>query len=657
MRKRLALLSTIFGSMFLLCLAVTGVAAMVDPRTLAVSISVFLVGMLIIFVQYRSITAGTNRYLHLLGEEVHALQTEASIDHPLALTVVNDSGEIIWYNRKAEELLDGSSTIQLYGRMIADFIGSIDFRQPTPEKGFRVRIGERQYSMYANEYDSGSEAGTLFALYFVDDHDLKRYTDLYFKTRPAVMRIMVDNYDELVQNARESDKTQVLSEIDYQINQFVERYGGVISQVEKDRYNAVFEDKFMQQIIQNRLEILDTIRKIEINDRVPCTLSIGIGREARSITEADEMEMAQGRGGDQAAVRTQNGYDFYGGLSKGVEKRTKVKTRIVAQALSELIASSKNVILMGHRFADMDCFGAAVALHKAVTQMGKPAWIAIDPEKNMVDLLYRRVAENGYREYLKAPSELMDVIEEGTLLIVVDTHSKTIIESRELYEKCRTVAVIDHHRKLVEYIDNATIFYHEPYASSACEMVSELVQYLGGNIRLTRLEAEALLAGIMLDTKNFVSKAGVRTFEAAAYLRRLGAETSDVRKFFNTSLSDYQQRIKLMASAELYNGCAVASTSQSIEDINVVAAQAADELLNINGVAASFVMYENGRGVNFSARSMGEMNVQIIMESLGGGGHLTMAGAQLSDCTIETARQRLFEAIDDYLSKNPRPAK
>ena len=342
MRKRLALLSTIFGSMFLLCVAVTGVAAMVDPRTLAVSVSVFLVGMLIIFVQYHYITAGTSRYLHQLGEEVHALQTEASIGHPLALTVVSDTGEIVWYNRKAEQLLDGSSTLQLYGRMISDFIGNTDFRQPTPEKGFGVRIGGRQYSMYANEYDSGSETEKLFALYFVDDHDLKHYTDLYFKTRPAVMRIMVDNYDELVQNARESDKTQVLSEIDYQITQFVEKYGGVVSQVEKDRYNAVFEDKFMQQIIQNRLDILDTIRKIEISDRVPCTLSIGIGREAPSISEADEMarqalEMAQGRGGDQAAVRTKNGYDFYGGLSKGVEKRTKVKTRIVAQALSELI--------------------------------------------------------------------------------------------------------------------------------------------------------------------------------------------------------------------------------------------------------------------------------------------------------------------------------
>ncbi len=654
MRKRLALLCSIFGSMFLLCIAVTGVAALADPRTLAVSVSVFLVGLLIIFVQYRSILAGTGRYLRSLGDEVHSLQTEASINHPLALFVVTRSGEIVWYNRRAESLF-AEEDPQLYGRLIGEFIGEVDFRQPTPEKGFSVRLLGRMYSMYVNGYDSGEEQ--LYALYLVDDNDLKNYTDLYFKTRPAVMRIMVDNYDDLVQSAKESDKTPVLSEIDYQITQFVEKYGGVISQVEKDRYNAVFEDQYMQQIIQNRLDLLDTIRKIEISDRVPCTLSIGIGREAPSMAEADEMarqalEMAQGRGGDQAAVRTKNGYDFYGGLSKGVEKRTKVKTRIVAQALAELIASSKNVIIMGHRFADMDCFGAAVALHKAVTQMGKQAWIAIDPEKNMVELLYQHVRENGYRDYLKAPAELLDTVEDGTLLIVVDTHSKTIIESRELYEKCKNVAVIDHHRKLVEYIDNATIFYHEPYASSACEMVTELVQYFGGNIRLTRLEAEALLSGIMLDTKNFIVKAGVRTFEAAAYLRRLGAETADVRKLFSSSLDAYQQRSKLVAAAEVYRGCAIAGTNQPIDDINVVAAQAADELLNINGISASFVMYETGKGVNLSARSMGDMNVQIVMETLGGGGHLTMAGAQLSDCTLEAARQRLFDAIDDYISKN-----
>ena len=654
MPKRLALLCSIFGSMFLLCIAVTGVAALADPGVLAVSVSVFLVGMLIIFVQYRSILAGADRYLHSLGEVVHSLQTDASINHPLALFVVSRQGEIIWFNKRAEALFPEGAP-QLYGRMVSTIIGEVDFRQPTPERGFGVRVQGRMYSMYANDYGTGEEE--LYALYLVDDDDLKNYTDLYFKTRPAVMRIMVDNYDDLVQSAKESDKTPVLSEIDYQITQFVEKYGGVISQVEKDRYNVVFEDKYMQQIIQNRLDILDTIRKIEVSDRVPCTLSIGIGREAPTIVEADEMarqalEMAQGRGGDQAAVRTKNGYDFYGGLSKGVEKRTKVKTRIVAQALAELIASSKNVMIMGHRFADMDCFGAAVALHKAVTQMGKPAWIAIDPEKNMVELLYQHVRENGYREFLRAPAELLDLVEEGTLLIVVDTHSKTIIESRELYEKCKNVAVIDHHRKLVEYIDNATIFYHEPYASSACEMVTELVQYFGGNIRLTRLEAEALLSGIMLDTKNFIVKAGVRTFEAAAYLRRLGAETTDVRKLFSSPLDAYQQRSKLVASAEVYRGCAISGTNQTMEDINVVAAQAADELLNINGIKASFVMFELGRGVNISARSMGDMNVQIVMETLGGGGHLTMAGAQLAECTLEAARQRLFDAIDDYISKN-----
>ena len=654
MQKRLALLCSIFGSMFLLCIAVTGVAALADPGVLAVSVSVFLVGMLIIFVQYRSILAGADRYLHSLGEVVHSLQTDASINHPLAQFVVSRQGEIIWFNKRAEALFPKVAP-QLYGRMVSTIIGEVDFRQPTPERGFGVRVQGRMYSMYANNYGTGEEE--LYALYLVDDDELKNYTDLYFKTRPAVMRIMVDNYDDLVQSAKESDKTPVLSEIDYQITQFVEKYGGFISQVETDRYTVVFEDKYMQQIIQNRLDILDTIRKIEVSDRVPCTLSIGIGREAPTIVEADEMarqalEMAQGRGGDQAAVRTKNGYDFYGGLSKGVEKRTKVKTRIVAQALAELIASSKNVMIMGHRFADMDCFGAAVALHKAVTQMGKPAWIAIDPEKNMVELLYQHVRENGYREFLRAPAELLDLVEEGTLLIVVDTHSKTIIESRELYEKCKNVAVIDHHRKLVEYIDNATIFYHEPYASSACEMVTELVQYFGGNIRLTRLEAEALLSGIMLDTKNFIVKAGVRTFEAAAYLRRLGAETTDVRKLFSSSLDAYQQRSKLVASAEVYRGCAISATNQTMEDINVVAAQAADELLNINGIKASFVMFELGRGVNISARSMGDMNVQIVMETLGGGGHLTMAGAQLAECTLEAARQRLFDAIDDYISKN-----
>ena len=596
----------------------------------------------------------TARWMSGTGFEKSKVQFSLEpLSQPAALL----SGEtVLWYNAQfRDRLLRGQDVLV---SRVQKVLPGLDLQQCRTQEGQLLTLAEGMWSAHSSTVPGNAESMTLVVLN--EETALRKIEAEYKASRPGYLVFLVDGYDDVFGDMLDSERARLLEGINRTLEDMIGRGSGFLRRVASGRYIAVVEERQMEQFAKRGYDVLDKIRALDPS--VNLSLSIGIGRGAKTLREAQDMavqalDMAQGRGGDQAAVRTKNGYDFYGGLSKGVEKRTKVKTRIVAQALSELIASSKNVILMGHRFADMDCFGAAVALHKAVTQMGKPAWIAIDPDRNMVDLLYRRVAENGYREYLKAPSELMDVVEEGTLLIVVDTHSKTIIESRELYEKCRSVAVIDHHRKLVEYIDNATIFYHEPYASSACEMVTELVQYLSGNIRLTRLEAEALLAGIMLDTKNFVSKAGVRTFEAAAYLRRLGAETSDVRKYFNTSLSDYQQRIKLMASAELYHGCAVASTNQMIEDINVVAAQAADELLNINGVAASFVMYETGRGVNFSARSMGEMNVQIIMESLGGGGHLTMAGAQLSDCTLESARQRLFEAIDDYLSKNPRPAK
>lgn len=656
MRKRLALMSSVYGSFLLLCVALVAVPALVDSRILFVSTGVLLLGLMLIFAQYQTIQRNTQRYLHRLGRLVESTQAESAINHPLPVLVATAQGEIIWYNQKVEQLL-GEGEEHLYGKRISDVLGDVDFRQPTPEKGFNVRFRDRLYSMYVNPSEEAETGRSLYAMYLVDDTDMKNYTDLYFKTRTSVMRIMVDNYDDLAQSAKENDKTQVLAQIEYEIMQFVEQYKGVICKSEKDRYVVFFEDQYMQQMLQNRMEILDTVRRIEISDRVPSTLSIGIGRGMGNLQEADEMarqalDMSQGRGGDQAAVRTKNGYDFYGGLSKGVEKRTKVKTRIIATALDELIASSENVILMGHRFADMDCFGAAVALHKAVTLMGKPAWIAIDPEKNLVQLLYDQLVQEGYRDYFKRPEELFDRIDENTLLIVVDTHSKQILESYDLYKRCKTVAVIDHHRKLVDYIENATIFYHEPYASSASEMVAELVQYFSGNIKLTRIEAEALLAGIMLDTKNFVIKAGVRTFEAAAYLRRLGADTVEVRKLFNSSLDSYQRKTRLVASAEVYNGCAIALANSGGDDINIVAPQAADELLNISQVEASFVLFEQGKGISISARSLGEMNVQVVMEALGGGGHLTMAGAQLADVSMENARQRLLEAIDSYREKN-----
>ncbi|MCI8501189.1 MAG: DHH family phosphoesterase, partial [Oscillospiraceae bacterium] len=353
-------------------------------------------------------------------------------------------------------------------------------------------------------------------------------------------------------------------------------------------------------------------------------------------------------GGDQAVVKTVNGYDFYGGISKGIEKHTRVKSRIIATALLELVETSENVIVMGHRASDLDCVGSAVALAQAIRRLGKPAIVAIDRKSSLASSLITKVSENGAENLFVHPDVAKDYVSRRTLLIIVDTHNPLFVESNELYKLCKNVVVIDHHRKMVNYIDNAVIFHHEPFASSTSEMVSELLQYFGDRCRPTREDAEALLSGIMLDTRNFAIRTGVRTFEAAAYLRRIGADTVAVRKLFSSTMDDYQRRSSLVQNAEIYRNCAIAVSSQNFEDIRIVAPQAADELLGINEVAASFVIYNTGGGISLSARSMGELNVQVVMEYLGGGGHHTMAGAQLKDVTAEEAKEKLLAAIDHY---------
>ncbi|MEE1492739.1 MAG: DHH family phosphoesterase, partial [Massilioclostridium sp.] len=331
--------------------------------------------------------------------------------------------------------------------------------------------------------------------------------------------------------------------------------------------------------------------------------------------------------------------------------RTKVKTRIIATALKEFIDQSENVIVMGHRFGDLDCMGSAIGLARAIRKLGKNCFIAVDYKKNLATALIDRVIEAGHDDLFIHPVDALDIITPRTLLIITDTHNPDLLESPGIYEKCSNVVVIDHHRKMVNYIDRAVIFYHEPYSSSASEMVSELVQYLG-DFKLGSLEAEALLAGIMLDTKNFVIKAGVRTFEAAAYLKGLGADTVSVRKLFSNSIDSYQRKTRIVSGAETYRNCAIAMGDFQCEDIRIVAPQAADELLGISNVDASFVLYRTGTTANITARSLGAINAQVVMEMLGGGGHQTMAATQLENTNLEKARQMLLEAIDKYLTQS-----
>ncbi len=635
----------------LLTLGLLYLLALFLPRRQFMAAGGILLGVGILFtVVYMAIFSRQLRRFSIdLSAILSSAQTEALANFPMPVLIALDNGEILWYNELCHQKVLQSG--DMHGINLSELFTGQEFQGSLPQQQLQLSYKKNRYTAFAVRTVQNETAVHL--LYLVDDTELKDYKDRYLRTRATVMIITIDNYEELLQSARESGRTQAMPEIEYAVTSYLKGYGALTCKIERDKYYAVVEENAMQQIISTRFSLLDNVRKIEVAQRMPATLSIGVGRHAGSLAEAEEMarqalDMSLGRGGDQAAIKTSAGYEFYGGVSKGIEKRTKVKTRIVANALAELISSSSNVIIMGHRFADLDSVGSALGIYRAVRLLERNAAIAINLQKNLAKPLLDKLQAEGYEDAFHEPEELYEHIDQNTLLIIVDVHAKHFIESEELYRRCRSVVVIDHHRKMVDYIDNAVIFYHEPYASSASEMVAELVQYFGLQKNLGRSEAEALLAGIMLDTKNFVVKAGVRTFEAAAYLKRLGADTVEVRKLFSSPMEAYQKKAKLVSSATAYRRCAIAVSQGAVEDIKLIAPQAADELLSISDVDASFVIFENGSQVEASARSMGALNVQLIMEKLGGGGHLNMAAAQFPGAELEDVRQQLLGAIDEY---------
>ena len=650
MKKRLFLFIPLIAVLALVNVAAIITAISAKNFWLYLSCFILLALSLVVVYGLASLSKSINKFYQTMEKQLSPYTNKSLRDFPLPVMVTRRAGDVIWYNdQMRENVLEGEDC---FGRRLAEYFPSINLQTECPAQGYNVEYKGKQYTAY--HAPTGEEDNRLNVLYLVDDDKLKRIAKEYFSSRPVVAIILIDNYEELLQSARENERSQIMGEIEYQIECYVENYDGVIKKLEKDRYFVAVEERYMKSIVDERFTILDTVRKINANDKMPATLSIGVGRDAKSLLQAEKfasqaLDMALGRGGDQAAVKNKNGYEFYGGVSKGIEKRTKVKTRIVAAALMELLESSSNVLLMGHRFADLDCLGAAVGLYYPISQMGKPVHIILNSRANMVKQLHTRLLGQGFETAFIEPEVAPDYVGEDTLLIIVDVHTPHFIEAPEVYKKCKNVVVIDHHRKMVDYIDNAVIFHHEPYASSASEMVAELVQYFGDKYKPNSASAEALLSGIMLDTKNFIMRTGVRTFEAAAYLRRMGADTVEVKRLFASNMKAYQERCKVVSSAEVYRHCAVCEVKERIDEIKMVSAQAADELLSIEDVDASFVFYyESDQVVAYSARSMGKINVQIIMERLGGGGHLTMAGAQTKGIDLAEGKRRLLEAIDEY---------
>lgn len=487
-------------------------------------------------------------------------------------------------------------------------------------------------------------------LYFVEDKRFNKVSLKYNQSKPVVAMLMFDNREEFEIDAIDNEDAQIIAKVESTIQQWAAGTTGFYKKLSNSRYLVVFEEKNLKAFIKEKFKILEDIRQIKSDDKRFATISIGIGRNAETLKECElwarnALDMALGRGGDQVVIKEGKNYSFFGGISKETEKRSKVRARIIAMTLSDQIDNSDKVLIMGHRFSDLDSVGASVGMYSAVTKAKKKeAHIVIDKNETLALPLVKNIESISGEDIFISRKSALDLITENTLLIIVDTHSIDFLECKELYEKSHKVVVIDHHRMMVNYISNAIVFYHEPYASSASEMVTELVQYIG-NVHLNRIEAEALLSGIMLDSKNFVLKTGVRTFEAAAYLKRKGADTVEVKRMFSNSINTYKVKYQLISDAEIFNSCAIACAEENSEDIRIASAQAADELLGIQGVKASFVIYSTEGCVNISARSFGDVNVQLIMEKMGGGGHQTMAGAQIKGKSTKEVIKNLIEII------------
>ena len=582
------------------------------------------------------------------GGDFTKSKTKFSLE-PLSQPVVLLSGEtVLWYNDQFRQRMLGGQDL-LVSR-VQKVIPGLDLQQARTQEGQQLTLADGVWSAHSSTVPGDAETMTLVV--FNEETALRRVEAEYKASRPGYLVFLVDGYDDVFSDMLDSERARLLEGINRVLEEMIGRGTGFLRRVASGRYIAVVEERQLEQFAKRGYDVLDKIRALDPS--VNLSLSIGIGRGAKTLREAQDMavqalDMAQGRGGDQAAEMTPDGFTFYGGVSHGVEKRSKVRSRIVADQLVKLIKEADHVVIMGHRMSDLDAIGSAEGVLRICKICDVPAVIAVHRDATLASSLINALVAAGQEDDFIDPKGALPIISKRTLCIVVDTYQVNLVESKEILEKCGKVAVIDHHRKGVGFIENPALVCHEPYSSSASELVTELLQYVGErDDKPNRVEAEGLLAGIMLDTRDFTLHTGVRTFEAAAALRRYGAETERVRQLFDVTMVEYNAKADLVEAAQMYKNCAVSVSGEVPPEARVAIAQAANDLLTIQNVEASFVAVQVGTGVNISARSLGAVNVQVIMESLGGGGHQTMAAAQLKHITPEAARARIQTAIDQY---------
>ncbi len=589
------------------------------------------------------------------------------INSPFPLIILESNGNIIWRSSKFISEFSGFDINKYLNNLIEDI--KLDIKETekdeTKEKQIsrHVEINKKNYKVlgkfvHSKQYDKKHDDKYMIMLYFIDETEMIKLKKEYQDSKSCITIMMIDNYEETMQQLESEEKPQVIAEIDKCIYEWTDKTNGVLIKSDRDRYIYLFEQRYFEKVKEDKFSVLDKVKDIKTKENVQITLSIAVSNEG--LTDKEKYKSAQaamdvvlGRGGDQAVIRENEIYKFYGGRAQEVERRTKVKARVVAHALENLIKDASKVMIMGHTNPDIDSMGSSMGIYRLVKSLGKKAYIIDSNETNTLQNFKESLSkEPEYEDILISKEVAEENVDKETLVVIVDTHKNTYVEAPELLKRTDKKVIIDHHRRSADYIENATLTFQEVYASSAAELVTELLQYAETKVDLKTIEAESLYAGIMMDTKNFTFKTGVRTFEAAAYLRRCGVNIIRVKKWFQSNLETFNKIAAIVKKAEIVNDTiAIAVYDKKDKDASLICAKAADELLTISDITASFVMGKSGNKICISGRSIGDINVQIILEKLGGGGHITLAGAQVEGMTMEETRQELINRINEYFSE------
>ena len=617
--------------------------------------------VLVLFLYFRHSSAQRKRdivnYIDSITCNMDVAAKDTMVNAPLPMVIFRpDTEEVIWSNDRFLRI--SGEKDHLFDRKITDAVPGFDPRwlmEGKTQCPSEVSLEGRRFLVFGHlaRADGTGERRFLATTYWVDVTAFSDIRDEFYASRPVAAILNLDNYEEVFKGVSDNIKSAMLADINRRIDEWAAPTEGLLCRYDRDHYLFLFEERYLPAFLEKKFDVLDQVHEVVNPAGLPATLSIGVGRDADTFAGLFQyaslaVEMALSRGGDQAVVKNRFNFDFYGGRAKETEKHTKVKSRVMANALAELIGDASQVFVMGHKFPDLDCIGPAAGIMAIARKRGVRAHIIRDSDPNPADRMIAELSALPEYEHVFIPSQdAMIMADASSLLVVVDTNRPEQVLSRDLLDSVNKVAVIDHHRRAASYIEGAALNFHEPYASSASELVTELLQYIMEPSDLLRGEAEALMAGIVLDSKNFTIRTGSRTFDAAAFLRRAGADTTEVRRFFKNDLSNTITRYEIMKEAKMYRGnMAISAMSHPVD--RVTAAQAADELLTVAGVAASFVLFPDGERVILSARSLGETNVQVILESLGGGGNAAVAGAQIPGKNVEQVRKELLASIDKY---------